>query len=422
MADERERAQIDPILAELGAAAWPPEWRAEGRTADYLYRPGAVLTATGDAARVQAALVEALRRRDGNTEVNIRRPDEASGVVLVEFIVPDGDDDRRRRFAVPEILEDLDAALGPAVARPDHVLYVCGHPCPAGEPIDTASDAAPTASFAAKACPGTHGGDGRGVSVAIVDTGLDADSVAAHPWLDGVDGEPDTGVAGGVIAKYGGHGTFSAGCLRTVAAKCTVYVTEALPRGIAAQYESRVAAAVERVLDRGTPDVLLVCFASRTHGDYGLASFDDLYRRRLRELTHTAVLAPAGNDGWSTPMFPAAYKWVTAVGALDVDCADRADYSNYGWWVDVWAPGTHLVNAFVTGDYTCDEDPNVGQVRSFKGMACWSGTSFATPLVAGMVAERAQADGITAAAALRKLLVKACWPDGSPVGPRLIPG
>jgi len=133
-----------------------------------------------------------------------------------------------------------------------------------------------------------------------------------------------------------------------------------------------------------------------------------------------AVLAPAGNDGWSERMYPAAYPWVGSVGALDASGTGRAQYSNRGPWVDVWAPGTDLVNAFASGTFTTTETQPPEQ-RTFQGMARWSGTSFATPTVAGMVAARASARSMSAAAAWQDLLAEARASAVPGTGPVLVP-
>lgn len=80
------------------------------------------------------------------------------------------------------------------------------------------------------------------------------------------------------------------------------------------------------------------------------------------------VVAAAGNNANSTPFYPAAYSNVIAVAATD--SADQlATFSNYGSWVSVAAPGVNIYSTLKAGGY------------GYK-----SGTSMASPLVAGLAA------------------------------------
>jgi subtilisin family serine protease len=82
-----------------------------------------------------------------------------------------------------------------------------------------------------------------------------------------------------------------------------------------------------------------------------------LYERRIRQRQELVVLAPAGDDGWSRPTWPAASSWAVSVGALGADRRGRASFSNHGTWVDVFAPGEDFVNAYATGTYVRPEPP-----------------------------------------------------------------
>jgi len=83
---------------------------------------------------------------------------------------------------------------------------------------------------------------------------------------------------------------------------------------------------------------------------------------------NAVIVAAAGNYGNSTPIYPAACQNVIAVAALDSKDVP-ASFSNFGSYVDVTGPGSMIYTAKMDGTY--------GYV---------SGTSFSSPLVAGVAA------------------------------------
>ncbi len=426
--DDRMRAQARLILDNHGSAAAhpaPDRWD-EVDNVEYLYREYAILALEQDADRVADALRQILGDAgygdvpEGEAR-NIQR--EPVSRRLVRLTVPP------TPTLVPDLVGRLDEALGRGVAKPEHKVYVCPHMCPASEPIEVPGNADPVPPPGLDADGGRRdpkgGYDGYGVSVSIVDTGLIPGAAASHTWLTGVRGtaeDPHTTDSSGetVLAPYAGHGTFGAGVLRCVAPKASVFVERAFDN-TGADYETRLASSLEDALNRD-PDILVFTFTSATHLDQSLHTFDELYERRIRGIKGLVVLAPAGNDGWSRRMWPAAHPGVVAVGALAANWRERAHFSNYGRWVDVYAPGEDLINAFPNGTYVCQEPPNPGERRHFHGMAEWSGTSFSTPVVAGLIAARMSQTGESAQQAWDSLLRFACSQAIPGVGPVLYPG
>lgn len=104
------------------------------------------------------------------------------------------------------------------------------------------------------------------------------------------------------------------------------------------------------------------------------------------------IIAAAGNSSYDTPTYPASYEGVISVGSLDSD-GSRSSFSNYGDWVDVWAPGGYVKeNGQILEDNqilstTFGVTNFYGNRDELKGKYydAMSGTSMATPLVASMV-------------------------------------
>jgi Subtilase family len=430
--DPRMRAQLELIRDSLRGVAAVPEherWGADDvDDVDYLYRENTILLRERDEDRVVDALIALYFRDEDIAEGERRRrfrPQPVTAGVL-SLTLPRG------LPPVPTVLDDLDGAGLRGVARIDAVLFVCPHACPATEPVEVPPgtvDPFPPPGLDVRCCPGHRiprpGCDGDGVFVSVLDTGLIPNAAIGHPWLVGVDGAPENPYVGDPnlrnLRPYAGHGTFVAGCLRCAAPKASVYVERVFEiENAGAIFESDFARLLEQVLDQG-PDVLVFTCAASTRQNLPLLTFDEIYERRIRDMKGLVVLAPAGNDGARRLMWPGAHHGVVAVGALSASWRDRAQFSNFGGWVDVFAPGENLVNAFPTGTYVTKEPP-VGQQRQFHRMAQWSGTSFSTPIVAGRIAARMSVTGENGQQAADSLLRLARSQAIPGVGAALYPG
>ncbi|MDQ1628541.1 MAG: hypothetical protein QOI54_2285 [Actinomycetota bacterium] len=393
------RAEVDLVLGRHpDVDVSPGDWREQGDYA-YLYRKGEFLVADRDLERA----FRELRALEVDAEV---KDTLQEGVTLL----------RADGVEVETVLDRLDAQLGPGVVTPNHMLSVCPKMglCPATEPAVSASAQPRPAVAAVK--------EGKGVRVAVVDTGF-LNARRDKPWLadvivDPVDVEdPDSWpAADGFIDPYAGHGTFIAGVLRCIAPGAEVTVEQVIDQaGVVS--ESDLIKQLGDALAK-SPDVISFSAGTYTRRNIAPKAFVEFYENRLRHHKGVVLVAAAGNDATRSPFWPAAFPWAVSVGALDASGRDRADFSNFGGWVDVYAPGEALVNAYATGKYKCVVDPT--DIRTFTdGMCEWSGTSFSTPVVAGLIAARMARTGENGQQAARKLLKAARIQSTPGVGPRL---
>lgn len=81
----------------------------------------------------------------------------------------------------------------------------------------------------------------------------------------------------------------------------------------------------------------------------------------------TVIIGAAGNQESSSEHFPAAYEHVLSVAATGTVSDNLAQFSNFGTWVDVTAPGTSIYSTYPDNQY-----------------AYLGGTSMSTPMVAGL--------------------------------------
>jgi hypothetical protein len=398
---ERLRTQVQLIVDSLPDVGVHTGGTGDFGDMEYMYRQGVILVRDQDLERVRDVVRGAARLDDSDPFVADSLHSGITAVVVEDTLAA---------------LEAVDSRLGKGIATPDHVFYVTprASACPANEPDNPGQDAPYPAVSTDIEC------DGTGVLAVVVDTGFIPTLVnPKHRWLSGVTGDTEA-YDPTDIRRYTGHGTFVAGVLRCMAPRADVVVKGFLTSG-GALYETEILKELYKALDL-TPDIISMSAGATTRHNLPALGFQALWEQRLSDLKGTVLVAAAGNDGDRGPFWPAAFPWAVSVGALD-ETGGRAPYSNFGSWVDVYALGTDVVNAFPNGDYHYEEPPRVGNVTHFdREMALWSGTSFSTPLVSGLIAarmSRTAESGRDAADALLRIARRHARPR---VGPILEPG
>ncbi|MBM3267937.1 MAG: S8 family serine peptidase [Candidatus Sericytochromatia bacterium] len=226
-------------------------------------------------------------------------------------------------------------------------------------------------------------GDPR-VVVAVVDTGVDL----THPDLKGriVPSGSRTFVPGTASPMDdNGHGTHVAGVVAAeinnsigiagVAPRCRILPVKVLDAEGQGN-TSDIVAGLLYAADAGAKVINL-----SLGGGSGSKALEEAIRYAHGK--GSLIVAAMGNDGKNLQEYPAAYSGVLSVGATSRggDDFQVAEFSNFGGWISVAAPGDGIWSTMPTYPTTLSESEGAGEGYGFL-----SGTSMATPYVAGVAA------------------------------------
>jgi subtilisin family serine protease len=203
------------------------------------------------------------------------------------------------------------------------------------------------------------------VTVAVVDSGV----YAQHPDLAGkllpgwnfVQSNSDT-------SDVLGHGTAVAGTLAAatnngIGIAGVNWASHVMPLVVVDENDfaaySDIASAIQYAADHGVR-IINISIGGSSPSSTLQAAVDYAWSRGA------VVFASAMNDSSSAPYYPAACGHVVAVSATDAN-DHLASFSNYGSWITLAAPGTNILSTMNGGGY-----------------GYWNGTSFSSPIAAGV--------------------------------------
>jgi type VII secretion-associated serine protease mycosin len=232
---------------------------------------------------------------------------------------------------------------------------------------------------------------GSGITVAVVDTGVDLDHpdlagrlVAGHNFVNNSSNPQDdvghgTMVAGIIAADRNNHRGIAG--IAPLAKVMPVKVLGSDGTGT----DGDIAAGITWATDHGAEVINL---------SLGGAGNDPVLRDAVAyAIAHDAVVvAAAGNDGAETVGYPASYPGVIAVSATNHG-GQLTAFSSWGWRVDIAAPGLDITSTAL------------GPTEAYETE---SGTSFSSPIVAAVAAlVRAHNPGWTETQVRARLLATA---------------
>jgi subtilisin family serine protease/subtilase family serine protease len=253
---------------------------------------------------------------------------------------------------------------------------------------------------------------GAPVPVAVIDSGVDY----RHPdlagrYLGGYDffnGDPDP------IDDHG-HGTHVAGTIAAAMDNLTGSppkqegVVGVAPNAVIVAYKvcgpdgSCSDFAIQQAIAAAVVNGAKVINMSLGGPEFSQSTYDAVQDAWSAGLV---IVAAAGNNGTTTPFYPAAYDNVISVAAFDEDHR-RPSFSNYGSWVDIAAPGNAIMSSYPM--FTCAASDIPGDT----GCYTWSsGTSMAAPHVSGAAALVWSRPDVTSNSEVTSILLSSADPVG----------
>ena len=236
---------------------------------------------------------------------------------------------------------------------------------------------------------------GQGAHVYVIDTGLNPN----HTDFTGRVGTSRNFVGGGLLGTgtvdpanwtdCNGHGTHvsgtAVGTVYGVAKKATIHAVRVLDcQGTGS------GAAILAGIDWVAANAQQPAVANLSLGTLNGRSTDQETAVRNLVNANVAVAVAAGNDSKSAcETSPAAEPTVLTVGATE-RTDKMASYSNFGTCLDLFAPGTDIISAAYNNN---------------TGSSSLSGTSMASPHVAGALAVKRAQNAATGAAAVQVAVV-----------------
>jgi subtilisin family serine protease len=216
----------------------------------------------------------------------------------------------------------------------------------------------------------TYTSTGSGVKAYIFDTGINFDHADFSSRISQNKFDAFNGGNGGSAQDFNGHGTHCAGTVGGstygIAKAVTLVPVRVLDAAGSGSYSGIIAGIDWAISNHGSEPAV----GNMSLGGGASTSMDNAVRNAIAD--GIVMCIAAGNSSRDAKNFsPARVKEAITVGATDVN--DRlASYSNFGSIVDILAPGTNITSSWIGAN---------------SPIKILSGTSMATPHVAGVVAQ-----------------------------------